>query len=473
MIRFLSKNPRLILQIVALGFVVRVIFMLFIAKHYFGRENIYLDLDFSAWSTMFENLLNHGVFSYDINCEYGYFGRMPGYPLFMGLFYMITGSWAASLPWIAWAQIILDSFAIYLIYKISMMIYNNHKISVILTLLYTLYPFVIVWNPVAYSESLSIFFMILFTYFLLKNTNRSVFLAGLALSCAIYCRPQFLLFAPIVCLFFLYGHNIKTIPYKKALIYIFSICLFYGLWPLRNYILYDKVILTQDIRAFETFDEDFIAFRQYIYSVKTEFEPQFTQILSNKPVEMPAIAYSLPGDSAKLEMAIYLAKNYGSSFSHWRGYWKEPFKAPNKNQEINVLFNSLRENQIRNYPFRYYVYLPLQNLSKAFFKIKLNDSKSFIRKLASSLFIYRTLLLLLGVWGVFKLWRRKAMNPFIPVAFVYFIMLYITLCAGTGPQFRNIEMRYFLPADILMLIPAAYLLYHFYEKFFTKKAQPT
>lgn len=459
MLKYLFNNKHAALIIVLLGLVIRVIFVLFVAQQYFGRENIYLDRDFSAWSTMFENLLNHGVFSYDLNHEYGYFGRMPGYPLFIGIFYLITGNWETTLPLIGWTQLLLDCISIYLIYQIGMMLFRNKKTAIILSLLYAFYPFIIVWNPVAYSELTSIFFMILFSYLLLKNTNWSVFLSGLALSCAIYCRPQLILLVPAAGLFFLYGKNLRTIPYKKAFLYVLAVCMLYGLWPLRNYVLYNKVVLTHDIKGFEVADVDFISYLQYIYSVKTEFEPQFSQILQNKPVEMPAIAYSIPGDSVKLEAALFLAKNYGSSFSNWHGYWKEPFSEPNKNKEISILFNHLRENQIKHYPLRYYVYLPLQNLSKALFKFKLNDTKTITRKLASLLFVYRTLLLILGVWGVWIMFRRRLLHPYIVVVFAYFIILYLTLCAGTTPQLRNIEMRYFLPADILMLIPAAWLVY--------------
>ena len=472
MSNFLQKNSRTVILIVLLGFIVRLAFMFFVAKSYFGRENIYLDRDFTAWSVTFENLLKHGVFSYDLTEEYGYFGRMPGYPLFIGIFYLITGNWESSLPLIAWAQILLDCLAIFLVYKIGEMIFKNRKISILLSILYSLYPFIIVWNPVAYSESASIFFMILFAYFLLKNTNISVFLAGLAISAAIHCRPQLLLLAPIGVLFFLYGYKLKTLPYKKALLYIFAVFLLYGWWPLRNYFGYNKVILTHDIRAFDNAEEDFVSFLQYIYSVKTEFEPQFSQILHNQKVEMPEIAYSLPGDSAKLEMALFLAKNYGASFSRWSGYWKKPFTEPNYNKEISILFDGLRENQIRNYPMRYYVYLPLQNLSKALFKLKLNDTKTMARKLASLLFVYRTFLLLSGIFGFIILWRKKLLSPFIVVVVTYFILLYLFLCAGTGPQFRNIEMRYFLPADVLMIIPAAFFLYFIYERFRPKKVNP-
>jgi len=51
----------------------------------------------------------------------------------------------------------------------------------------------------------------------------------------------------------------------------------------------------------------------------------------------------------------------------------------------------------------------------------------------------------------------------------YFLILYITLCSGIGPQFRNIEMRYFLQADVILLIPAAFMINNLYSRFTGKK----
>jgi len=41
---------------------------------------------------------------------------------------------------------------------------------------------------------------------------------------------------------------------------------------------------------------------------------------------------------------------------------------------------------------------------------------------------------------------------------LFFGILYLYLCFGTSPQCRNIEMRYFLQADVFMLIPAAFII---------------
>jgi hypothetical protein len=100
--------------------------------------------------------------------------------------------------------------------------------------------------------------------------------------------------------------------------------------------------------------------------------------------------------------------------------------------------------------------VPLENLRKAVFKRSLNDSASRARRLASLLFVYRTALILAGVaMGGFLLQRRQDPTGVVWLALVYAAVWYALLCAGTLPQLRNIEMRYFLPADVLLLVPAA------------------
>ncbi len=456
-----------LLIVIFLGLVLRFIFTFFIARSYFGRENIYLDYDFWAWANSFENFIKYGTFTFDLNNPYGYFGRMPGYSMFIGIFYLITGNWQDALPVIGITQIFLDCLAIYLLFKIGQKIFKNDGTSLLISFMYATYPFIIVWNPVAYSESASIFFILLFLFLFLKNTPLFMFFAGAALSFAIQCRPQILILIPLSFLWFYYFPGEKKYIIRKITFYLVAILLFYGSWPVRNYLLYNKIVLTQDIRAFKTAGDDWLSFCQYLYSVKTDFEPQFSQIIKNQKVEMPLIAYSVPGDSVKLEKALALSKECGSSFSHWRGYWKKPFDEPNCNREIAQLFDELRESQKKNNPFNYYISVPLQNLQKALFKFRLNNATG-IRNLASLLFIYRTFLIFIGITGLIWMYIRRNNRPFVIFIFVYFVILYLLLCAGTGPQLRNIEMRYFLPADILLLIPAAALIQHLWLYSFSK-----
>jgi nicotinamide riboside transporter PnuC len=80
------------------------------------------------------------------------------------------------------------------------------------------------------------------------------------------------------------------------------------------------------------------------------------------------------------------------------------------------------------------------------------------RRLGENLFYYRSLLILLGLAGIFMMLFKQETRPIAAFVGLFFVMLYGYLCFGTSPQCRNIEIRYFLQADILLLIPAAFLL---------------
>jgi len=451
-----NSNRKLLILCILIGALIRIVFTVTIAEHYFGRENIYVNNDTPAWTNSFVNLIETGTYSTNPDHEYGYFLRMPGYSFFIGIFYLITGgNLEITYPLIAWIQILLDVFMIFIVYRTGMNIFQNIKTALILSLIYACYPFIIVWNPVVYSESLSIAFLIITVYFFSGSNRYRYYLSGIFISLGILNRPQLILFVPIIGLFMLfqYRRQFKYL-FKYGIQFSLMIVIVYGAWPARNYFNHNKLIFTQDLRAAANWNIDVIAFMQYIYSVKPEWEPQFSNIIHNKKVSFPKEAYINKEDSLKLEKAVQLSKNCGSGFSNWQGYWNEPIEGDNCNEEIARLFTELRENQIKNNTLNFYLWVPLKNLKKALLKTRLSDTGSMIRKLASLLFYCRALLIFIGLAGCIMMIKNK--NHYGIVFLLYFFSLYILLCFGTGVQFRNIEMRYFLPADVLLLIPAAY-----------------
>jgi len=450
-----------LLVIMGAGALIRIIFLQFLAPFYFGRENFYVDGDTYAWCYAFQNLIEIGSFSVNPGLEYGYFGRMPGYSFFVGIFYLLTGqNWETAFPFIAWVQLILDVISIWLVYRIMKKVSANQLSAQIAAALYAFYPFIIVWIPVVYSEQTSIFFLLWSVWFLLQTEWKYTFFGAVFLGISALLRPQMLVLAPFLMLFSVLKEPFSYWKFiKKGLILIAGFLLVYAPWPLRNYINHDKVIFTQDIRGFYNWNVDALAFYSYIYVVKSEWEPQYSQIIHNQRVEWPEIAYLNPEDSLKLEHVIRLCQTCGSGFSHKFGYWKESFDEPNCNPEIVRLFSELRDNQIRHNPLNVYVWVPLMNLKKALFKTQLTDSASLARKAASLLFYYRSFLILCGWIGLVLVLKRKNTpgKLFYGMIAAFFLAIYLLLCAGLGIQMRNIEMRYFLPADILLLFPAAYL----------------
>ncbi|MBU0764400.1 MAG: glycosyltransferase family 39 protein, partial [Bacteroidetes bacterium] len=348
--RRLSREKKLLFAILAFGLILRLSFILFGAEIYFSRENIFTDKDTGVWKTCITNLIETGAYTLDHEHEYGPFARMPGYGFFMGFFWLLCGqNWNLAFHVIGWTQLFLDIICIYLVYCIARSVFQRGRPAYIAAFLYACYPFIIVWNPVVYSESLSVFFGMLCLYFLLTK-KRSVFLlaSGVCLGLAALNRPQFILMAPVA-LLYLSMKSIRELKLMiiRCLIFSLGFLVMYGSWPLRNYINYGKVIITQDLRAIRNWDVDVIAFMNYIYSVKAEWEPQFSNIIHNKKVEFPELAYISPQDSLMLEKAVALSKTCGKGFSYWIGYWKEPIENEGCTKEIETLFTALRDNQIK------------------------------------------------------------------------------------------------------------------------------
>jgi hypothetical protein len=245
-----------------------------------------------------------------------------------------------------------------------------------------------------------------------------------------------------------------------ALFYILA----YSAWPIRNYVNHHKFIITQDLSGANNWSPDVIAYMQYMFAIKTDWFPQFTQIIENKEYELTPYAFASPDDSIKLLRAIDMAKNCSRGFSCWRGYWKDLVKEEEDcGPELEKMFTEIRANIIKTYPLHFYVIVPLQNLKKALFKLTLSDTKTFARKAASALFVYRTFMILMGLIGCFLLYRNNEplQQGFAAMILLYFVIVYVTLCFGTGTQMRNIEIRYFLHPDVLLLFPAGWVITKF------------
>lgn len=465
----MSFNLKPITLIFFLGLIVRVLFLLFGAELFYGREDFYLDNDIDMFRRPILNLIESGTYTARPGHELGPFLRTPGYPFIIGFFYLLSGKdLQTAYQLIIWAQVIIDAFCIIILYKIGLRIFNKKRIPLILSFLYATYPFIIVWNAVVYAESITIFFLLLSLLFFVRNNLKyNYFLCGLFIGMAVLIRPQSGLLIPcyILAVVFYTKTNFQRPSFlnksvRQSVLYLsLGFLLIYSSWPIRNYVNHNKVIFFQDYGCGREWGPDFVSFWDYIFALKAEWEPQFSNILHNKEVTFPESAYIVPGDSVKLAHAISLCKNCGSSFSWRKGYWKEKIleNEKNCNDEITSLFNELRENQIKYNWINYAFIVPLKNIKKALFKTNLYDQKSLVRRLSSFLFLYRTLLILLGFAGIIVFFKRSQSTEINKLAIVIcsFAVFWYLFMAFIH---RNIEIRYFLPVDVLLLIPASYMI---------------
>ncbi len=463
-----SSGKKWLSWIVVAGMLLRVFFLLAGGKFYFGSENFQVQGDTYGWIDSIMNLIHHGLYSSDLDVENAKFFRPPGFAFLIGIFYFICGSnLTIALQALSWTQIFLDTLAIWMVFHITFRISGRTLSALLAALLYAFYPFIIVWTPVLYAEATSVFFLITSLYFLLKHpeSKKHLIVSGLFTGMAVLTRLQCIFIVPAIGIYFLLNRHREGI--KRGLVfYTLSFALLYGLWPARNLIFHNRLVLSQDLRVGKHWSPDYMAFMEYIFSVKTDHQPQYRQITENLIVEWPDDAYKTPGDSLLLSRTIALFRTCGTGLSYFMyhaGIVKHTV-APGNNcdEEIAANFLLLKEHQVKNNPLNYYLLVPLSNLKKCFFKFNLYGDKGMAVKIAgSSLFLYRTLLIFLGLLAIVLNYKRKWFSAsFGTLCLTYFTLWYFILCFF----YRNIEMRYLLHCDLLLLIPLAAMLGAIIEK---------
>lgn len=447
-------------NLIILGLIIRLGFMFFGAPVYYGTADYASNGgDTWAWAHGMTNLVHTGTYTTDPTYEDGKYFRPPGYAFFLMIFYFLSGlHLPLAFKLASFAQVLLDTLSIFLIYGIIKNNKGSEKMALSGALLYMIYPFVIVWSPVLYAETPGLFFMLWGIYLLSKRPSTSGhLLAGFAIGAAILTRLQIIFIIPAL-LYYLYSRatSLKGLFTKPYLLFFVALGLTYGSWPLRN-LMHGDIVFGQRLENESHFSKDYTAFMYYIWSVKTDHRPQYDQIIHGEPVAWPQASYLHPGDSALLAQLSEKCRTCSRGFSHFMysaGLVKAPITEYNAcSQEITATFDRLREEQIKENFFHYMVIVPLSNLKKCIFKSALYESKSKIVLIVSTiLFSYRTLFILLGIVGLWLNRKKKIISKELNgLILIYFLSWYIMICFFH----RNIEMRYLIMTDVLLLIPAA------------------
>lgn len=453
--------------LVAFALLIRLAYLWVGAEIFPARPNIFLDSDTWLWFTSLKNLFETGVYTYDPGNAHGFFARTPGYAFFMAIFYLIfDGNPEFIFPAMGYAQLFLDVLATWMFYQVAYRLFGKHFIALAIAFVYACYPFVIVWNPIAYSESLSIFLLIsIFFVYLSDFAKPKWFWVGILAGFATLVRPQMALFIPLFGLLLLFENRTQLRRLLRlSVFFTLGVLLTYGSWPIRNYLNYQKLVLTQDLRGLNNWGEDVINFMVLMHAVKENWEPQFSQILKRKKVTTPALLQKDTADARLFQKTAALAQTCAYGFSQWqsKGYAGKPLKQAGCTPKVAENFAHLKAEVVRKYPLHYYLLVPLKNLKKALFKHNASNSEPH-SLLIKILFFYRTLLIFIGLVGSF-FWLNNRNAPFRSLSLlilVYVIGWYLLLCGGMATQMRNMEMRYLLPADVLLIFPAGYFLERF------------
>jgi hypothetical protein len=445
----LLYNP--LTYIVLAGLILRFCFWIFAANSVLGSA-VYINGDTSGWTDSFLNLIKYGHYTFEMGNKEAYFGRVPGFSFFWGLHYLLFGP-AYVYKAVAFSQIILDTFAIFFIHSISLKIFNDRKAALFSSFLYSTYPFIIIWTTVSYSEVLSNFLNILCIYVVLRERKETYhyLLIGILCACIFLTREFVAITLLFVCVYLIIN---KDVPFRiTSLAWVITAFFgLYSLWPIRNYINHNRIILTRSNDGFIYYNKDYQAFRTWVVCWDNDeaFWLQKT-VNENYAPHLSALAFNGAKDSALVVKTLRQCGICGSSFRNWEKTYHVSNKTrdieANCNEEISKNFSLLRSNFIRDKTFTYFTVVPIENLKKAFFKNRTLEKDSLITKI---LFGYRSLLVLAGFAGILYSIRNSKM--ILISGYILFIYVFFSWVI------RYIEMRNLIQADTLMLIPAGWLL---------------
>ncbi|ANE52447.1 hypothetical protein [Flavisolibacter tropicus] len=402
--------------------------------------------DYFSYIGAMENYISQGLYYFNNNNGDKVFaGRMPHYSIPYYLLRQIF-SISTSLDLFVLYQVIIESFAIICL---ALLIFDITKrnwtfyISLLLSLI-SLYN--TTWSFAMITDGLSANYLFISVFFFWRfftlKSRLSFYLFSIFLALATCLRPYLILFYPVSGLFLFYHfrHSLrKLFPIAFAL--ALPITLLLSPWVIRNYFLFNRVILfQQDVYAGYGYGEDELAIRRLL---------------------------SILGEDA----TTFWDKNTAASFFHKQNYKSSDYKYPSYLQRDTTLYRAIEDirlsyingfdsknltvqkaNEIigtyrSKHPFRFYLLNNIQ-LVKSFIinsgSYYLPISKSFtcyqpvqwVIKLSQSLLYY--IYLIPGFLGLIfgTKYNRNVRLLLFPTIF---------LIALFPVFFKAIEWRFFLP----------------------------
>lgn len=472
--------PGWLLAIVLLGLGLRIAFLLKGTAMFYHSPDLFVQTgDSFSYTMAFENLWDKGHYTFDFLEPDAAFGQLPGYPFFYGAHWILFGSERAAAA-TACSQVLLDTGAIGLVFAILHRLAPTRPHTAYLgALLYATYPFIVVWVPVIGTEILSTDLTLLWLWMLLRWRPTVLHAVGVGALAALVLlvRAYMGILLPITLLWLLW--QIRTSAWQSVLrqgaLVMLGFGLLYGGWPLRNYLLTQRLILLKPQTAgYANQTPDVDEFYQWVHCWTPNENPWLDSVLVGKGrIHFPASAFSSAADKEQAQQLLIQARQCGSGFWVLRSgicvgpdYYQNPAAIladtayqHHHFQECNAAvgdgFRALRERFAAEHPFRFWFDVPLQNIRKALFKSTLATAPVLEHRaalpqtgLVRLVFGYRTVLLLLG-WGGILVGMRRQPGLWLVATVAGFMYVYICFV------YRGLEIRYLLQADVLLLIPAA------------------
>jgi hypothetical protein len=452
-----AENKRVLLILFLFALAIRLSFSFYFQQFYFGQFTFEYK-DTPGYLLPVINLLEHGTYIGDYFIKDSMYFRVPVYPFFLGIIHSIVGQQYLYYS-VAIVQSILDSFSTVIVFLIALKITRNAKHSLYVSSLYALYPFVILWTPISYTEILEIFIMWLLIYLTINETNppktRNIifFWQGILLGILILTKQ----YMGLLILFPVISVILSNYIIKQKTVFIFfimaGICLSLSPWVVRNYVSSQSVIVLRgETMGVRNALSDLEAFEKFANLFDENITPAMFSVAYKGEMEFNKHLDFVNAHRTSIDIAIKKAHQCGPSFLQLR----KPISLdlpPYQGCEVEVasLFKELSQSFWREMPILDAMETRFDAAKKILFKSEivnkdLRASKSQI--LTNLLFKYRVILLCVGFLGIILYSLKKKDNYLRPQALAILISsmawyLYWSIMAV------HAEMRYMLTPDLL------------------------
>jgi len=183
----MNDNKTFLVGIVGIALLLRIIFFF----TFLSDNPCILSFDSGHYDSVAQEVAQGRGFSNPDGTAHFY--RLPGYPLFLSLIYKFVGH----QPTVAlFFQIILASFLPLLVFLLSRMIFPAHNFAAqIAAVMTALHPGFLIFSGLVMSETLFVFFFLLFLLFLFSVLYRNkcdflfLLMGGMLLGCVSLIRP--------------------------------------------------------------------------------------------------------------------------------------------------------------------------------------------------------------------------------------------------------------------------------------------
>ncbi len=205
------------------------------------NQNSYLTNDTDSYNSTALAWLQTGSFSHSLDhLDIPETLRTPGYPFFLGIIYKVFGERYSSVVLI---QIFLSLFSTYLIYLIGTIIFNK-KVGLFTALIFSFDPVSISMNYKILSETLFLFFLILFILlgilWLRSPMSHSIpLISGVLLALLTLIRPITYFLSPFIMIGIIIWYTTNNYSIRgwinQSILFMMPILIIVGGWQYRNF----------------------------------------------------------------------------------------------------------------------------------------------------------------------------------------------------------------------------------------------